>query len=59
MESLKPKFWKSLNQYNQKPESLEAARNEFVNGATADFDLNALPDKSRRKFLALMGASVL
>ncbi|MFA5511214.1 MAG: TAT-variant-translocated molybdopterin oxidoreductase [Candidatus Kapaibacterium sp.] len=57
MESLKPKFWKSLNQYNQKPESLEAARNEFVNGATADFDLNALPDKSRRKFLALMGAS--
>lgn len=57
MENSKPKFWKSLNQYNQKPESIEATRHEFVSGVTDEFDINALPDKSRRKFLALMGAT--
>lgn len=57
MENLRPKFWKSLNQYNQKPESIEATRHEFVAGVTDNFDVNALPDKSRRKFLALMGAT--
>lgn len=57
MDNGKPKFWKSLNQYNQKPESVEAAHHEFVKGVTDDFDINKLPDKSRRKFLALMGAS--
>ena len=57
MENIRPKFWKSLNQFNQKPESVEAAHHEFVNGVTDEFDVNALPDKSRRKFLALMGAT--
>ncbi|MBX3044592.1 MAG: 4Fe-4S dicluster domain-containing protein [Candidatus Kapabacteria bacterium] len=57
MENTKPKFWKSLNQYNQKPSSVESAHHEFVKGVTDDFDVNALPDKSRRKFIALMGAS--
>ncbi len=57
MTNSKPKFWKSLNQYNQKPESVEATHHEFVNGVTDEFDVNALPDKSRRKFLALLGAS--
>lgn len=57
MENNKPKFWKSLNQYNQKPASVEASHHEFVKGVTDEFDVNALPDKSRRKFLALMGAT--
>jgi molybdopterin-containing oxidoreductase family iron-sulfur binding subunit len=57
MENLKPKFWKSLNQYNQKPESVEATHHEFVEGVTDNFDLNTLPDKSRRSFLAVLGAT--
>lgn len=57
MANTKPKFWKSLNQYNQKPESIEASHHEFVKGVTDEFDVNSLPDKSRRKFIALMGAT--
>jgi molybdopterin-containing oxidoreductase family iron-sulfur binding subunit len=53
----KPKYWKSLNQLNNKPESIELSANEFKQGVTADFDINQLPDKSRRKFLAVLGAS--
>ncbi|MCO5251720.1 MAG: TAT-variant-translocated molybdopterin oxidoreductase [Candidatus Kapabacteria bacterium] len=53
----KPRFWKSLNLLANKPESIESTRHEFQKGVTDDFDLNALPDKSRRKFLAVLGAS--
>jgi len=57
MESNKPKFWKSLNQFNQKPESVEASKHEFVKGVTDEFNLKSLPDKSRRNFLAVVGAT--
>ncbi len=57
MDNIKPKFWKSLNQYNQKPESVESARHEFVEGVTDEFDIKTMPDKSRRNFLALVGAT--
>jgi molybdopterin-containing oxidoreductase family iron-sulfur binding subunit len=53
----KPKYWKSLNQLNNKPESAEVSAHEFQQGVTDDFDINQLPDKSRRKFLAVLGAS--
>lgn len=53
----KPRFWKSLNQFDGKPESIEASHHEFKSGVTDDFDLKQLPDKSRRNFLAVLGAS--
>ena len=57
MENSKPKFWKSINQYKQKPETVEASHHEFVQGVTNDFDVNKLSSKSRRNFLAVVGAT--
>ncbi len=53
----KPRFWKSLNQLANKPESIERSHHEFVSGTTDNFDVNQLPEVSRRKFLAVLGAS--
>ncbi len=50
-------LWKSLKQYNNDESSSEKSKHEFANGVTDDFDVKSLPDKSRRKFIAAMGAS--
>ncbi len=50
-------FWKSLKQYSNDVGSQEKSKHEFTNGVTDEFDVNTLPDKSRRKFIAAMGAT--
>jgi len=52
-----PNYWKSLKELGNHPESFEAKANEFMKGVTDDFDLKKLSGLSRRKFLALIGAS--
>ena len=51
-------FWKSLALYGKSdsPAAIKSRRQEFVDGATDDFDPSQLNDVSRRKFLALMSA---
>ncbi|NJD21366.1 MAG: 4Fe-4S dicluster domain-containing protein [Melioribacter sp.] len=51
------KLWKSLKDYNEDPEILNAKNNEFMEGVTDDFDSSKLSGLSRRKFLALLSAS--
>lgn len=58
-DSQKNKFWRSLNilqNYNS-PEVIKTKKNEFEEGATDEIDLDGMSENSRRKFLALMGAS--
>jgi molybdopterin-containing oxidoreductase family iron-sulfur binding subunit len=50
-------YWKSLKELGNHPESFEAKANEFMKGVTDDFDVKKLSGLSRRKFLALLGAS--
>jgi len=52
-----PAYWKSLRQLHNDPSFIEASRNEFNEGVTDDFDPSQLSGLSRRKFLALVGAS--
>ncbi|HSP86619.1 MAG TPA: TAT-variant-translocated molybdopterin oxidoreductase, partial [Ignavibacteriaceae bacterium] len=52
-----PTYWKSLKQLYNNPEFTEASRHEFKEGVTDDFDAAKLSGLSRRKFLALIGAS--
>ncbi len=52
-----PNYWRSFEELYQNPESLETKRHEFKEGVTEDFDPKKLSNFSRRKFLALLGAS--
>ncbi|MGD8779352.1 MAG: TAT-variant-translocated molybdopterin oxidoreductase [Ignavibacteria bacterium] len=51
------KIWKSIKEYNNDEEVLKAKHDEFKKGVTDDFDPDKLSGMSRRRFLALMGAS--
>jgi len=51
------KLWKSLKQYQKNENSIENTHHEFQQGVTDDFDLKSLPNQSRRKFLAALGAT--
>jgi molybdopterin-containing oxidoreductase family iron-sulfur binding subunit len=53
----KKEFWKSLKEYYDDPEVLEAKANEFKEGVTDDFNPSQLSGISRRKFLAAITAS--
>ena len=56
MPSENKKYWKSLNEFNEK--ELEVSKfDEFKDGITDDFDPSQLKGLSRRKFLALLSAS--
>lgn len=55
--SEKNKFWKSLGDYNNSPESIKAKHDEFLEGVVDNFDTSKLSGISRRKFLALLSAS--
>ncbi|MBM4174992.1 MAG: 4Fe-4S dicluster domain-containing protein [Ignavibacteria bacterium] len=49
--------WKSIGEYQDSSSIVEIKQNEFINGATDEFDVSELPILSRRKFLALLSAS--
>ncbi|HEX2865462.1 MAG TPA: TAT-variant-translocated molybdopterin oxidoreductase [Ignavibacteriales bacterium] len=54
-----PNYWRSLRELSgQDPEAFEENANEFMKGVTDDFDISKLSQVSRRKFLALLSASV-
>ncbi len=50
-------YWRSFAELHKDPALIEASRHEFKEGVTNDFDPSKLSKVSRRKFLALMGAS--
>lgn len=52
-----PTYWKSFKQLHNNREFIEASHKEFKKGVTDDFDPSKLSGLSRRKFLALIGAS--
>ncbi len=51
------KAWKSIKEYNNKENVLKAKHDEFNEGVTDDFSPENLNGISRRRFLALLGAS--
>jgi molybdopterin-containing oxidoreductase family iron-sulfur binding subunit len=55
--NLQPHYWRSLAELHNDPNFKEASRHEFLEGVTNDFHPSQLPSFSRRKFLALLGAS--
>ena len=50
-------YWQSLEELYNDPRVAEASHHEFKEGVTEDFSPFNLPGLSRRKFLALVGAS--
>ena len=54
---MQPNYWRSFEELYNDPDVLEAKHHEFMEGATDDFDPLNLSSISRRKFLALLGAS--
>lgn len=52
-----PNYWRSFEELYQKKEILDARQHEFKEGVTEDFDPSGMSVVSRRKFLALLGAS--
>ncbi len=52
-----PNYWRSFSDLYNDPEYIEATHHEFKEGVTDDFEPNKLSGLSRRKFLALVGAS--
>ena len=56
---LKPdvNYWRSFEELYNDPTLIEARKHEFKEGTTEDFNPSNLTSISRRKFLALLGAS--
>lgn len=52
-----PHYWRSLAELHNDPDFNEASQHEFIKGVTDEFDPSQLSTFSRRKFLALLGAS--
>src|SRR4030066_171464 len=50
-------YWRSFEDLYKNPQTLEASHHEFKEGVTDDFNPSELSHISRRKFLALVGAS--
>lgn len=50
-------YWRSFEELNNDPEIIEARKHEFKDGVTEDFAPDDMSKVSRRKFLALLGAS--
>ncbi len=50
-------IWKSIKEFQEDPEVLEAKLHEFKEGVTEEFDLENSSAFSRRKFLAVLAAS--
>lgn len=56
-ESMDNNYWRSFEDLCRNPKVVEASHHEFKEGVTADFDPEQLSPISRRKFIALLGAS--
>ncbi len=56
-EKKRLQYWKSMNQYNNDPAFSEKKKNEFLENVTQEFNIDDMPQFSRRKFMALLGAS--
>lgn len=56
-QSPDPNYWRSFEALHNDPDVLEAKNHEFKEGVTDDFSPSGLSGLSRRKFLALLGAS--
>lgn len=52
-----PNYWRSFEELYRNKEILDARQHEFNEGVTEDFDPSGMSVVSRRKFLALLGAS--
>jgi MoCo/4Fe-4S cofactor protein with predicted Tat translocation signal len=52
-----PNYWQSFEELYNNPEFLKAHQDEFLEGVTDNFDTSGISSLSRRKFLALLGAS--
>lgn len=52
-----PNYWRSFQELYQNKEILDARHHEFKDGVTDHFDPSGMSVVSRRKFLALLGAS--
>lgn len=52
-----PNYWRSFEALYNDPEVIEAKGHEFKEGVTDDFSTTGMSNLSRRKFLALLGAS--
>ncbi len=52
-----PNYWRSFEALYNDPQVIEAKGHEFKEGVTDDFSPTSLSGLSRRKFLALLGAS--
>ncbi len=50
-------YWRSFEDLYKNPETVEASHHEFKKNVTEDFNPSELSNISRRKFLALVGAS--
>jgi MoCo/4Fe-4S cofactor protein with predicted Tat translocation signal len=53
----KNRFWQSLEQLQDNRETIVDKKQEFLTGVTDKFDVNKMPEVSRRKFLAALGVS--
>jgi MoCo/4Fe-4S cofactor protein with predicted Tat translocation signal len=54
---LEPNYWRSFEALYSDPAVIEAKGREFKEGVTDDFSTTGMSNFSRRKFLALLGAS--
>ena len=54
---LQPNYWRSFEALYNDPAVIEAKGHEFKEGVTDDFSTSGMSNLSRRKFLALLGAS--
>lgn len=52
-----PNYWRSFEELHNDPKIIEQSHHEFHEGVTDEFDPKKLSSFSRRKFLALLGAS--
>ena len=52
-----PNYWQSFEELYKDPEFLKAHQDEFKEGVSENFDSSGISTISRRKFLALLGAS--
>ncbi len=56
-EKIDTSYWRSFEDLYNNPNTIEASHHEFKEGVTEDFNPSELSNISRRKFLALVGAS--
>ena len=57
LKNTDPNYWQSFEELYNDPEFIKAHQDEFIEGVSEDFDSSGMSSISRRKFLALLGAS--